>query len=164
MIYKLYKLYLRKFFPHRYARYIGVQIGKNSRLINVSWSTEPYLITIGDNFSATNVRFETHDGGCWVFRETLPEIDSVKPIIIGNNVFIGYGALILPGVKIGDNVVVGAGSIVSRDLQSNAVYAGVPAKRIKSLGDYKVKLLANSDSTKLMNENSKRKYYLSKYK
>ena len=78
MIRKLYEYYYRKQHPIQYAKKIGVNIGKNCRLIDVSFSSEPYLITLGDHVSATSVRFETHDGGVWVFREEYPEIDKVK--------------------------------------------------------------------------------------
>ena len=52
-------------------------------------------------------------------------------IIIGNDVWIGFGAQIMPGVKIGDGAVVGAGSIVTKDVEAYKVVAGVPAKVIK---------------------------------
>ena len=50
---------------------------------------------------------------------------------IGKQCIIGYAAIILPGVKLGDNVIVGAGSVVSRDIPSNCIVAGNPAKIIK---------------------------------
>ena len=56
-----------------------------------------------------------------------------KKTIIGNNVWIGSGSTILAGVKVGDNVVIGAGSIVTKDVESNSVVAGNPARFIKSL-------------------------------
>lgn len=55
------------------------------------------------------------------------------PITIGNNVWIGGGAIILPGVTLGDNVVVGAGSVVTKSFGDNVVIAGNPAKVIKVL-------------------------------
>lgn len=55
-----------------------------------------------------------------------------KDIIIGNDVWIGFGAQIMPGVKIGDGAVIAAGSIVSKDVPNYAVVAGVPARIIKS--------------------------------
>ncbi|KAB1183232.1 hypothetical protein F6450_04625 [Photobacterium damselae subsp. damselae] len=58
------------------------------------------------------------------------------PIYIGNNVFVGYGTIIMPGVKIGSNVVIGAGSVITRDIEDNVVVAGNPAKKIKSLETY----------------------------
>lgn len=53
------------------------------------------------------------------------------PVIIGNNVWIGGGAIILPGVTIGDNVVIGAGSVVTRDIPSNTVAVGSPCRVIR---------------------------------
>lgn len=55
----------------------------------------------------------------------------VKDVSIGNDVWIGSRVTILPGVHIGDGVVVGAGSIVTKDLQPYAIYAGNPAKLIR---------------------------------
>lgn len=59
-----------------------------------------------------------------------------KPIIIGNNVWIGANSVILPSVNIGDNVVIGAGSIVTKDIPSNSIAVGNPCKVIKSKGKY----------------------------
>ena len=56
-----------------------------------------------------------------------------KPVHIGNNVWIGSHAVILPGVRIGDNVVIGAGSVVNKDIPANSVYAGVPARKLRDL-------------------------------
>ena len=52
-------------------------------------------------------------------------------IIIGNDVWIGFGAQIMPGVTIGDGAVIGAGSIVTKNVKSYNVVAGIPAKTIK---------------------------------
>jgi maltose O-acetyltransferase len=57
-----------------------------------------------------------------------------KPITIGNNVWLGGGAIVLPGVSIGENTVVGAGAVVTRDLPANVVAAGNPARVIRALG------------------------------
>jgi maltose O-acetyltransferase len=64
------------------------------------------------------------------------EFRILKEIRIGKWSFIGQRTIILPGVTIGDNVIVGAGSIVTKDLKSNGVYAGAPAKFICSTSDY----------------------------
>lgn len=56
-----------------------------------------------------------------------------KPITLGNNVWIGANVTILGGVTIGDNVVVGAGSVVTKDLPSNTVCLGAPAKPVKDI-------------------------------
>ena len=56
-----------------------------------------------------------------------------KPIHIGKKVWIGSGAIVLPGVTIGDNSVIAAGSIVTKDVPENCVYGGNPAKFIKKI-------------------------------
>lgn len=56
-----------------------------------------------------------------------------KPIIIGNNVWIGGGAIICPGVKIGDNVTIGAGSVVTKDIPDDVIAAGNPCRVIKNI-------------------------------
>lgn len=56
-----------------------------------------------------------------------------KPITIGNDVWIGGGAIICPGVTIGDGVVVGAGSVVTKDIPPNIVVGGNPCRYIKSI-------------------------------
>ena len=53
--------------------------------------------------------------------------DKVGKVKIGDNCFIGFRTIVLPNVTIGNNCIVGAGSIVSKDLPDNGVYAGVPA-------------------------------------
>lgn len=149
--------------PVSYARSIGVTVGRSCRLLGVTFGTEPYLVTLGDHVSATATKFETHDGGVWVFRDEYPEIDIVKPVIVGDNVYFGHGCIVLPGVTIGSNVVVGAGSIVTRDVPSGTVVAGVPARQIESLEAYREKCLRKSDPTKLLAPNAKKKYYTKKY-
>ena len=57
------------------------------------------------------------------------------PITIGDNVWIGCGAIILPGVTIGDNVVIGAGSVVTKDIPSNVIAAGNPCNVIREITD-----------------------------
>jgi maltose O-acetyltransferase len=56
-----------------------------------------------------------------------------KPIVIGNNVWVGGGTIICPGVKIGDNVTIGAGSVVTKDIPDNVVAAGNPCRIITSI-------------------------------
>jgi maltose O-acetyltransferase len=60
-------------------------------------------------------------------------IESAHAITIGNSVWIGMGAKILPGVTIGDNAVIAAGAVVNKSVAANTVVAGVPARLIKQL-------------------------------
>lgn len=57
-------------------------------------------------------------------------------IKVGNNVFIGSRTIILPETRIGNNVIIGAGSIVKGNIESNGIYAGIPAKRIGNFDDF----------------------------
>jgi len=59
--------------------------------------------------------------------------EAAEPIAIGANVWLGGGVIVLPGVTIGENTVVGAGSIVTKDLPSNVVAAGNPARVVRSI-------------------------------
>ena len=56
-----------------------------------------------------------------------------KPVRIGNNCWIGAGALIMPGVTIGDNSVIGAGSVVTKDIPANVIAVGNPCKILREI-------------------------------
>ena len=58
-----------------------------------------------------------------------------KPITVGNDVWIGGGAIICPGVTIGNGVVIGAGAVVTKDIPDNVFAAGNPAKIIKQIAN-----------------------------
>lgn len=163
MIEKVYLAILRRVDPIKHARRIGVQLGEGCRLINVSFGSEPWLIKLGNHVSVSDTRFVTHDGGVWVFREKHPAIDYVAPIVVGNNAFIGSGTIVLPGVTIGDNVVIGAGSVVTRNIPSNCVVAGIPARAIRSLEEYEMRILPQCDLSKGSNRKALRRLHMEKF-
>ncbi len=66
-------------------------------------------------------------------RLTQPKAGQSKPVIIGDDVFIGMNAIILKGVTIGDGAVIGAGSVVSRDVPAGVAAAGNPARPIREI-------------------------------
>ena len=59
--------------------------------------------------------------------------EAAKPIVVGDNVWLGGGAIVLPGVTIGENTVVGAGTVVTKDLPAGVVAVGNPARILRSL-------------------------------
>ncbi|XP_055326144.1 maltose O-acetyltransferase-like [Sitodiplosis mosellana] len=96
-------------------------------------------ITIGDNCllaPGVQIYAATHPLNPKYRKDDDEYYELAFPVKIGNNVWIGGNAIICPGVTIGDNVVVGAGSVVTKDVPSDVVVAGNPAKVIRTL-DFK---------------------------
>lgn len=92
-------------------------------------------ITIGDDVQiGPNVQLltPTHPLDAETRRDKW---EAGKPIVIGNNVWLGGGAIVLAGVTIGDNSVVGAGAVVTKDVPSNVVVVGNPARVVRELGE-----------------------------
>jgi galactoside O-acetyltransferase len=108
----------------------GVTIGKNCL---ISWNV---LITDSDTHLTNRTR--ASDARDWNIgirtgrRGEYKEWAGIKssPIIIGDNVWIGYGVVVLPGVSIGDNAIIGASSVVTRDVPAGATVAGNPSRLI----------------------------------
>ncbi|MFF8594790.1 sugar O-acetyltransferase [Streptomyces sp. NPDC015220] len=61
------------------------------------------------------------------------KLEAARPITIGNNVWLGGGAIVLPGVTIGDNSVIGAGAVVTKDVPADVVAVGNPARPVRAL-------------------------------
>jgi acetyltransferase-like isoleucine patch superfamily enzyme len=121
------------------ARKWGVEVGERTIILNCDFGAEPYLVTIGNHcLIAAKVQFVTHDAGIWVFQEDQhpPPYNKVGPIVVHDNCMIGISSIIMPDVEIGPNSIVGAGSIVTRNVPPNTVYAGNPAEYIKSYDEY----------------------------
>lgn len=148
------------------ARLMGVKIGTDCVILNDPtniFSTEPWLVTIGNHVEiCSGVEFNTHDGAMWVARGLYPEkyknVDRFLPIRVGDNVMIGSNVFILPGVTIGSNVVIGAGSIVTKNVPDNSVFAGAPAKKISTYDEHLSKIDDDLYFTKEMNPNEKKDY------
>jgi len=66
-------------------------------------------------------------------KQRLARTNLVQDVFVGNNVWIGAGAIILPGVSIADGVVIGAGSVVTKNLEAYSLYVGNPASKLKNL-------------------------------
>ncbi|MFF8977510.1 sugar O-acetyltransferase [Streptomyces cellulosae] len=61
------------------------------------------------------------------------KLEAARPITIGDNVWIGGGAIVCPGVTIGDNAVIGAGAVVTKDVPANVVAVGNPARPVRTI-------------------------------
>lgn len=123
-------------------RIYGVQIGERCKILAGigAFGSEPYLIKIGNHCEITSgVRFITHDGATWVFRERPTWNDGINrygKIELKDNVFVGINSIVLPNVSIGPNSIVAAGSVVTSDVPPGVIVAGNPAKVIGDLEPY----------------------------
>ncbi len=90
-------------------------------------------VTIGDDVligPGVTIACATHPLNA---EERRSGVEIAKPVTIGNTVWIGIGASVLPGVTIGDNAVIAAGAVVTKDVPADTMVAGVPAKVVKVL-------------------------------
>lgn len=142
--------YFQKCFFHFLAMYIpnshikrffyrlrGTKIGRHVDIAPGVFLEDfyPELITLQDNVDlGPNVIIVTHDssGNCVSSRD----ITWTKNVIIENNVYIGAGAIILPGIRIGHHSIIGAGSVVTRNIPPYSVAYGSPAGVCMSTEDW----------------------------
>lgn len=113
----------------------GLTVGANFKLLGgcIIDHSHSCLITIGDNVTfAPRVHVLAHDAS------TKIDLGYTRIALtrIGNNVFIGAGSIIMPGVSIGDDSIVGAGSVVTKDVGQGMVVAGNPARFVCTKNDY----------------------------
>lgn len=154
---KLKALRERCYSMEEQAKRAGVKIGHNNQFFSPFWSSEPYLITIGDNCQTTkDVKIFTH-GGSKIMRVINPKFDVFGKVTIGNNVYIGNNALIMPGVSIGNNVLVAAGSVVCHSVPDNVVVGGNPARILSTIEQYKQRNLPYNTNTKGLSCKDKQK-------
>ena len=147
--------------PKRYAYFIGVKFGKNCLIATKNWSSEPYLIEIGDNVQVThNVSIHTH-GGSHVARKMIPDFDMFGKVIIKDGAYIGAYAQIMPGVTIGEGSLVAAGSIVTKSVPAGVVVAGNPAKYVCTVDEYIERNKKFNVSTKGLSPEEKKRVLLS---
>ncbi|MDB4902310.1 MAG: acetyltransferase with multiple hexapeptide repeat domain [Mucilaginibacter sp.] len=95
----------------------GVKIGKNC------------LISSNCGISSYNHIQNSYDR----FKNKDEDFRFSRPVIIGDNVWIGMNSCILPGVKIGNNSIIGSGSVVTKDIPENEIWVGNPAKFMKKI-------------------------------
>ena len=114
---------------------MGLKVGRNFKRMHgtILDPSHCWLIEIGDNVTlAPRVHILCHDASTKLFLGYT----KIGCVSIGNNVFVGAGTIILPGVSIGNNTIIGANSTVTHDVPDNVVAAGNPAKTICSVEEY----------------------------
>lgn len=111
----------------------NIEIGENFYCNHNAVMLDAGEITFGDNvFIAPNCGFYT--AGHPIDAEQRNQgLEIALPIAVGNNVWIGGGVSILPGVTIGDNTVIGAGSVVTKNIPSGVIAAGNPCRVIREI-------------------------------
>ena len=147
--------------PESYARHIGVRIGNHCLIETRYWSSEPYLITIGNHVQVTrNVSIHTHGGGNAI-RKEHPEFDVFGKVVIGDWAYIGAFSQIMPEVTIGEGALVAAGSVVTKSVAPYTVVGGNPAHFICTTEDYFNKNNRYNIKTKDKTSIEKKNYLLS---
>lgn len=149
----------------KFLRKQGMKVGEKCHFNTMSFSTEPYLIELGDRVTiSAGCDLVTHDGAIRCFREDdMVDADIFGKIVIGSNVFIGINSTILPNTYIGDNSIVGAGSVVRGRFPENSVIVGNPAQVVmktsfqkflymQNPGLIKTHNLADRDKVKIVKE------------
>jgi maltose O-acetyltransferase len=110
----------------------GIQIGESVAIYECVFDyIYPFLITIGNHCTLTGAQVICHDESSILFCNRT----TVAPVTICDRVFVGRGAILLPGVTIGPDAIVGAGAIVTSDVPAGAVVAGSPARVIGTVSD-----------------------------
>jgi acetyltransferase-like isoleucine patch superfamily enzyme len=120
--------------------YTGTNTAIRSSMVgsfcNISWD-----VSIGGaEHAQTNVslgklhRFLQLDSGFWTPESKAllgKTYENMEPCVVGNDVWIAAGVIVLRGVKIGDGAIIGAGAVVTKDVEPYSIVAGVPARKMK---------------------------------
>lgn len=153
LIFKIFNVVSNIIYPkisYFYWKGNGVKLGKNSKIMKKTIIHSPSKLEIGKNsiigefiniWAGGEIKIgdnvliathsllisETHDKNAEIYSNSSIK----KTIVIEDNVWIGANVIILPGIKIGKNSIIGAGSVVTKNIPENEIWAGNPAKLIQ---------------------------------
>ncbi|MDA0775351.1 MAG: acyltransferase [Proteobacteria bacterium] len=99
-------------------------------------------ITIGDSCMIAHGAYISDADWHGIYDRAKP-VGNTKPVVFEDNVWIGDSAIICKGVTIGKNSIIGAGAVVTKNVPPNSIYAGNPAKLVKTLDDAEFNTRAN---------------------
>lgn len=134
-----------------FSRLIGFNVDNSFRLLPPFYTDFGKNIRVGKNVFINHACTFMDRGGITIGNDVLiaPKVNLItinhpiqpelrhstisQPIVIGNNVWIGVSATVMPNVTIGDNAIIAAGAVVTKDVPPNTIVAGVPAKIIKQI-------------------------------
>ena len=144
--FNFFKLIYWRYFasPINYAKHLGVKVGDYTTISIRDWSSEPYLVTIGN-----------------AIRKVIPDFDVFGKVTIEDWCYIGAYSQIMPGVTIGEGSLVAAGSIVTKSVPPHSVVGGNPAKILCTIDDYIARNEKFNVHSKGMSSAEKKKYLLS---
>lgn len=114
-------------------RKLGVTIGEGTKIYQANINAgHGFLVTIGKNCILSSCTILSHDGSTYM----ALGYSRVGKVVIGDEVFVGIGSVILPNVTIGSRVIIGAGAVVTHDIPDNSIAVGNPARVIGTYDDY----------------------------
>lgn len=138
-----------------FLRTCGAKVGRRVQMYSGIWIMPVRGLTLGDDVDLARGVLVTTGGGVHIGDRTLVGYGSrilsanhrvtvrgvfgeghvMSPVRIGNDVWIGSGATIMPGVEIGDNAVIAAGAVVTKDVPKGQIVGGVPARTLGAIPD-----------------------------
>ena len=132
----LIKLHLKKPIDYNSIEYLrsrGIEIGENVHLYNTNIDFgHGFLVSIGNNVTLTGVMVLAHDASTQISLG----VSKVGRVRIGNNVFVGHGSIVLPGVSIGDNCVIGGNVWLTHSIEAGRTVLAAEECRFCCLKEY----------------------------
>jgi acetyltransferase-like isoleucine patch superfamily enzyme len=120
-------------------------VGEECSILPSTVFSDPEYVSLGNNVHFSACTILGHDASIAMLDHALEEtLDAVGYVVIHDNVFVGFGAIVMPNCSIGPNAIVAAGSVVTKDVPPNSVVGGVPASVIADFDEHVERIRARS--------------------